>query len=118
MARSINEPEVIWNVVSENPPEKHNWYLVFINRPDRTIPMWDKFAEGATQIEDNMTIRRENINGTRYEYHFITCQSSKAGPHNLKLKDIYKCKVSRNKQLYDRNSKDGLGEFVDRMFSE
>lgn len=114
----ITKPEVRWNVrsTSDSDPERHHYALLVINGEREFDEIRAKlFGQVSPILEEEMRTKGK-ITGTGLQYRLL-CFDAAKGPVNIKWKEIYQGKVTKDRKLVERETRDGLAIYVDQTYN-
>jgi len=99
-------------VKSTPEPTIHHWNILIINQ-NREIERITQLLFEELKPVDNFSVRTEGVAGEGLRYCLITLDSYGKSPENIELKKIYKGLIKKDRNLQERQSHDGLANYVD-----
>ncbi len=107
--------ELRWNARANTSERKYEWTFLIINDNRETERILQKIYEELHPIE-NVLLRTEGaINGTGLRYKLISLDSHGRGPPYVEWSKIFQGKRTKDRELYERKSENGLAVFVDEQ---
>jgi|SRR3989344_3073422 len=102
---------------SESNPTVHHMNFVIVNETRESRRIMQKLQEIFAPVEDVRARASGTVKGTKIKYTLFSFDSYVPNPLNANLLSVYKGKITRDSTLTERQSSNGLTNYVDSHFS-
>ena len=116
MAKKVQR-QIRYEFRSEPDPAVHHMNFVIINETRQSDKIAQKLQEIFAPVEDVRIRTSGAVKGTRIKYTLVSFDSYTPNPLRTNLLNVYKGKISRDPNLTERQSSEGLANYVDSHFS-
>ncbi|MBS3088228.1 hypothetical protein J4402_00440 [Candidatus Pacearchaeota archaeon] len=116
MAKKIQR-QIRYEFRSESDPIVHHMNFVIINETRQSDKIEQKVQEIFAPV-DEVRIRTSGaVKGTKIKYTLFSFDSYTPNPLRTNLLNVYRGKITRDPNLTERQSPEGLTNYVDSYFS-
>lgn len=116
MAKKVQR-QIRYEFRSESDPVVHHMNFVIVNEPRQSDKITQKLQEIFAPVEDVRTRTSGAVKGTRIKYTLFSFDSYVPNPLRTNLLNVYKGKIVRDPNLTERQSPEGLLNYVESHFS-
>ena len=112
----INKRQIRWEARSEDNPPQHVYNFLIINENREIRRITQRLSELLKPATEPRTLVEGIVPATRLRYQLITLTSyQNASPDKIELRIVYKGRITRDRELYQRKSVDGLANHVEEQ---
>lgn len=101
---------IVWNFESSDQPERHHVIALIINSSREIQRIKQRIRERMQPIIEEQI--RSKGKAIRLKYELISFDTTNQ-PTSTDLSEAYEGEIKRNRDLYERNSSDGLRDYVE-----
>ena len=114
----MGKRQIKWYCKSDPITEKHHWSFLIINTSNEIDRIKQKIREELRPTDNERQRTSGLIKGTNgLHYNLTTIDSYLVHPRTIRRTSVYSGKWTKDRNLEERKSEDGLPNYIDNKFS-